>query len=113
MGLDATKFVFRVSDKAKFKPACSSTETNKKIGNLLVAIVDKILSSKRKTKAVIRLRTWVGWSMSLLLANPEYRHSCSKDRIMFYQLPLILTTFMNLDLINIVYLTADTFIRSK
>ena len=40
MGRDATKPVFGVSDKVKFKSACSATETSWKIEILLIAILD-------------------------------------------------------------------------
>ena len=43
MGRDARKHVFGVSDKVRFKPACSATETSYKI--LLVASPDTILSN--------------------------------------------------------------------
>ena len=46
LGLDARKPVFGVSAKARFKPACSATETNKKIEILLVASLYMILSNK-------------------------------------------------------------------
>ena len=44
MGLDVTKPVFRVSDKARLKPGSSATETSQKIENLLEASLDMILS---------------------------------------------------------------------
>ena len=40
-----------------------------KIEILFVAILDIILSIKRKTKALIRLRVCAGWSAPLLFAN--------------------------------------------
>ena len=60
LGLDATKPVFRVSDKARLKPVSSATETGKKIENSLEARIDMILSNKRITKALIRLRVCAG-----------------------------------------------------
>ena len=56
MGLDASKPAFGVSDKARLKPVSSATETSYKLENLLVANLDVILSIKRITKALIRLR---------------------------------------------------------
>ena len=47
---DVRKPVFKVSDKVRFKPACSATE---KI--LLIEGLDMILSNKGITKALIRL----------------------------------------------------------
>ena len=45
MGLDARKPVLGLSNKMRFQPACSATETSQKIGNFHVAILD-ILSNK-------------------------------------------------------------------
>ena len=45
VGSDTRKSVFRVSDKVRFKPACSATETSKRIEISLVASLDMILSS--------------------------------------------------------------------
>ena len=56
IGSDVTKPVFRISDKVRFKPACSATETSQKVEISLVASLDVILSKKRKIKALIRLR---------------------------------------------------------
>ena len=69
MSLVATKPVFRVSDKARLKPACSATETSKKIAILLIANLDMIVFRKRITKALISLRGCAGWSAPLLSAN--------------------------------------------
>ena len=69
MGLVAAKPVFGVPDKERFKPACSATKTSKKVEILPVASLDVILSKKRKTKALIRLREWAGWSAPVLFAN--------------------------------------------
>ena len=68
MGFNATKPVFRVSDKVRFKPACSATE---KIEISFIASLEMILSKKRITKALIRLRGCVGWSAHVLFANPR------------------------------------------
>ena len=53
---NASKPVFGVSDTVRLKPVSSATETSQKIENLLVARLDMILSNKRITKALIRLR---------------------------------------------------------
>ena len=42
MGRDARNPVFGVSDKVRFKPACSATETSKKIKSLHVASLDRL-----------------------------------------------------------------------
>ena len=75
MGLLAIKPVFRVSNKARLKLATSATETRWKTENLLVSSLDMILSKKRITKALIRLRECAGWSAPLLFANTEDRFS--------------------------------------
>ena len=66
MGLEATKPVFGVSDKARLKPVSSATETSKKIEIPPMASLDMILSRKRITKALISLRECAGWSAPLL-----------------------------------------------
>ena len=71
IGFVTTKPVFGVSDKAILKPACSATETSWKTKVLLVASLVMVLSSKRITKALVRLRAYAGWSASLLFANPQ------------------------------------------
>ena len=53
MGRNATKPVFGVSDKVRFKPACSAEETSKKIEISLVSSLDIIISNRRITKALI------------------------------------------------------------
>ena len=75
MGHVARKPVFGVSDKVRFKPVSSATETSCKIDILLVARLDMILSKKRITKALISLRGCAGWSAPVLFANPEDRIS--------------------------------------
>ena len=65
MGLTARKPVFGVSDKARLKPVSIATETSQKDEILL----DMILSNKRITKALIRLRVCAGWSAPLLFAT--------------------------------------------
>ena len=69
MGLIARKPVFGVSNKASFKPV-SATETSWKIEISPVASLHMILSKKRITKVLIRLRGCAGWSALLLLATP-------------------------------------------
>ena len=69
LGLDATKPVFGVSEKVRLKPVFSATETSWKIEISLLASLDMILSNKRITKALIRLRGCAGWSAPLLLAT--------------------------------------------
>ena len=69
MGSVATKPVFGVSYKVRSKPECSATGTSYKVESLLVACFDMVLSKKRITKALIRLRGCAGWSALLLFAN--------------------------------------------
>ena len=71
MGCVATKPVFGVSDKASFKPVSSATETSYKIEISLVGSLHTVLSKKRITKALIRLRGCAGWSAPLLFANHQ------------------------------------------
>ena len=54
-----------VSDKASFKPVSSATETSWKIE---VGSLPTVLSKKRITKALIRLRGCAGWSGPVLFA---------------------------------------------
>ena len=61
LGLVARKSVFGISEKVRFKPACSATESSYKYEISLVASLDMILSNKRITKALIRLRRCAGW----------------------------------------------------
>ena len=65
------KPVFGVSEKVRFKPACSAIETSKKIETSRVAILDMIISITQIKKALIRLRRCTGWSAPLLFANPK------------------------------------------
>ena len=60
---------FRVSDKVRFKLACSATETSYKIENLLEESLYMILSKLQITKALIRLGECTGWSAPLLFTN--------------------------------------------
>ena len=82
MGLDTRKPVFRVSDKVRLKPVSSATETSDKIENLLVPILDMILSNKRITKRLIRLCGCAGWSASMFFTNTEDRFSRVEAHIM-------------------------------
>ena len=72
VGLVATKPVFGVSDKVRFKPVSSAIETSLQIEISLVASLDMIhvLSKKRITKALISMHRCAGWSASLLFATP-------------------------------------------
>ena len=65
------------SDKVRFKPACSATETSWKVEISLVSSLDGILSKKGKTRELIRLRGCAGWSAPLLLATLR-RHVFSR-----------------------------------
>ena len=69
LGIDRTNPVLGVSDKVRFKLACSATETRWKIELSLVARLDMTLSNKQITKALIRLCGCAGWSAPLLFAN--------------------------------------------
>ena len=69
MGLNATKPVFGVSEKARLKPVSAATETSSINEISLVASLDIILSNKQITKSLIRLRRCTGWSAPLLFAT--------------------------------------------
>ena len=56
--LITTKPVFGVSDKVRFKPVSSATETRNKTGISLVANLGMVLSKTQITRALIRLRGW-------------------------------------------------------
>ena len=71
MCLNARKPVFRVSEKARLKPVSSAIETSENSEKSLVASLDMILSKKRITKALIRLRGCAGWSVPVLFTNPQ------------------------------------------
>ena len=64
-----TKPIVGISNKMRFKPACSATGTSEKVENLLVAGLEIILSNKRITKVLFRLHGCPGWSAPLLFAN--------------------------------------------
>ena len=66
MGLVTRKPVFRVSDKASFKPVSSVTETSWKIEISPVASLDMLLSNTQITKALIRLRVLLVYLTVLL-----------------------------------------------
>ena len=87
LGLVATKPVFGVSDKAGLKPVYSVTETGWKIESSPVASLNMLLSEKRITKAVIRLRGCAVWSTPLLFAYLRRkgfsRRSLYKVRLIF------------------------------
>ena len=68
MGRGARKPVFRISDKVRFKPACSATETSSKNEISLIASLDIILSNKRITKVLIHIRIYhesEGWDRKI------------------------------------------------
>ena len=69
MGLDATKPVFGVFEKARLKPDSSATQTTLKFEISLVASLDMKLSKKGITKVLIRLRGCAGWSVPVLFEN--------------------------------------------
>ena len=54
-----------------FKPVASATETSEKIEISPIARLNKVLSKKGITKALIRLRRCAGWSASVLFENPQ------------------------------------------
>ena len=72
------KPVVVVSDQAIHKFACSATETTMNIAISLAPNLDirMILSIKRITKALIRLRGCAVWYAPLLFANPEDSYFC-------------------------------------
>ena len=67
----ARKPVFGFSNKVRFKPVSSATETRKEIEIWLISSLDMILSKKRITKALINQRGCAGWSAPVLFANPR------------------------------------------
>ena len=66
-----TKPVFGVSEKGRLKPVSSATETSLKIEISHEACLDMVLSNKRITKALIRLRGCSGCSAPLLFATHQ------------------------------------------
>ena len=71
MGLDTRKPVFRVSDKVRVKPAAQLHRVARKLKFPFVKSLDKVLSSKQISKALIRLHRCAGWSEPVLFANPN------------------------------------------
>ena len=71
IGLDATKPVFRVSDK----PVSSASKTSKKIEISPAASVDMIRTKTRITKALIGLRGCPVLSAPLMIVNPDDKFS--------------------------------------
>ena len=74
-GLVATKPFLGVSDKVRFKPAFSATGTSWKIEISFAASFDMVLSKKRITNALIKLRECADWSVPLLFTNSR-RQCC-------------------------------------
>ena len=70
LDLDAAKPIFGVSDKVRFKPVSSATETSYTIKISHVAGLDMILFSKQITKALIRMSGCAGWFATLLFITP-------------------------------------------
>ena len=68
-GVRRDKTCLRFSDKAIFKPICSTTETSYKIENWLVTSLYMILSNKRISQVLIGLCECTGWSAPLLFTN--------------------------------------------
>ena len=75
MSIDATKPVFRVSDKIIPKTSilshCESLDRNSEVS--LGASLNTILFNLRIAKALIRLRRCASWSVPLLFADPNFR----------------------------------------
>ena len=69
MGLVARKPVFGVSNKARQKPVSSATQTSLNLEISSVARLHMILSKKKITKVLIRLRGCAGWSVPVLFAS--------------------------------------------
>ena len=90
MGLDTTKPVFGVSDKARLKPISSATATSYFIEISPVASLPMILSWMRITTAPIRLGRSAGWSTPLLFAIPVDKFS----RVRAITLSLLTVTFV-------------------
>ena len=67
MGLDATKPVFRVSDRVRLK----QSPQLQRLARIVIISFNMILSNKRIAKALIRL----GWSAPLFFQNTKYRFS--------------------------------------
>ena len=72
MDLCVRKPVLGMSDKVRFKPACSATETSHKIEIGLIASLAMTISTKGITKALIRLHRCAGCSAPLLFAKTGF-----------------------------------------
>ena len=71
LSLAGRKPVFGISEKATFKLVSSATQTGKKFEISPVESLHMILSTKRITKVLIRLRGCACWSAPVLFANPQ------------------------------------------
>ena len=71
LGLIARKPVFGVPSKRVSNQSPQLQRLAKKIEILPVARLNMVLSKKRITKVLIRLRGCAGWSAPVLFANPE------------------------------------------
>ena len=67
--------VFGVCDQVRLKPACSASETRKRLKIYDIGTRSIILSRQRTTRALIRLRVCGGWSVPLLFAYDKSRFS--------------------------------------
>ena len=67
--------------KTRLNPVSSATETSLKIELSFVASLDMVLSKKRITKVLIRLRGCAGWSAPLLFANLRRQVFCEEAHI--------------------------------
>ena len=79
MGLFGTIPVFWVSDKVRFKPACSATETSWKIELSLLACLDMIISKRRITKAGLRFVVRKPPKTGFLASRPIWSFTISKS----------------------------------
>ena len=71
-----------------------------------------ILSKKRITKALIRLRGWAGWSVPVLFANPEDRFSHVEAHFLSILWPPELKLKKNISLNVISFATGQYIIYS-
>ena len=70
LGLNGKKPIFGFPTKLDSNQSAPLQREAGKLKFHLVAILDMILSKKRITEALIRLRRCAGWSAPLLFANP-------------------------------------------
>ena len=98
MGLIATKPVFGDSYKARLKPVSSATQASYKIEISPVASLQMILSKKRITNALIRLRGCAGWSVPVLFANPPRQVFSRPGPYFVYDAPTIISIRKNKNL---------------